>query len=218
MSTRPFQLRTLTIGDDPATWVAAGFMVDGGTIRVGNTMISLVGTDRGRGILTANVDGLAGRIDGMPFDGTQPDPAEPVPVHANGVIALDHLVAMSPDMDRTTEALSLSGLEPRRTRTFDAGGSTRRQCFFWMGDVILELAGDDDAHGDGPALLWGLAFTCADLDESARRLGERLGPAKPAVQKAREIATLRTKELDISVPIVLMSPHPDDDAPEPADA
>jgi hypothetical protein len=218
VTTRPFQLHTLVIGDDPATWAAAGFAVDGATARVGNTVISLVGTERGRGILSAHVEGIAGQIDGMPFDGAPSDAVEPVPVHANGVIALDHLVAMSPDMDRTTGALSRSGLEHRRTRTFAVGGDTRRQCFFWLGDVILELAGDDAAHGDGPALLWGLAFTCADLRDTRRLLGERMGTAKPAVQKGREIATLRTRDFDISVPIVLMSPHPDDEPPEIADA
>jgi hypothetical protein len=218
VSTRQFQLQHLVIGDDPSSWEAAGFSVDGHATRVADTVISLVGTDRERGIIAANVNGITGRLDGMPFDGVSWDGADPSPVHQNGVIDLDHLVAMSPDMDRTTAALAGSGLELRRTRAFDVDGRTRRQAFFWVGDVILELAGDDAAHGDGPALLWGLAFTCHDLHQSARLLGDRMGAAKPAVQKGREIATLRTKELGISVPIVLMSPHPDGEPEEPADA
>jgi len=206
------------IGDDPATWEEAGFSVDGSTTRVGSIVVSLVGTDRDRGIVGACADGVTGRIDGLPLNGAPWGGAEPPAVHANGVIDLDHLVAMSPDMDRTTAALSRSGLEHRRTRTFDVGGSTRRQAFFWMGDIILELVGDDDAHGDGPALLWGLAFTCGDLYKSAEHLGDRMGTVKPAVQTGREIATLRTNELGISVPIALMSPHPDGQPAEPADA
>jgi hypothetical protein len=206
------------IGDEPESWEAAGFSMEGTATRVGSTVISLVGADRDRGILEACAQGVTGRIDGLPLHGGPWAGGEPLAVHGNGVIALDHLVAMSPDMDRTTTALSRSGLEHRRTRTFDVGGSTRRQAFFWMGDVILELVGDHDAHGDGPALLWGLAFTCGDLHESARRLGDRMGAVKPAVQKGREIATLRTEELDISVPIVFMSPHPDGEPAAPADA
>jgi hypothetical protein len=198
------------IGDEPASWVAAGFSVDGTTTRIANTVISLVGPGPGRGILRAQVDGIHDAIDGLPFDDraeTEP-PLPPPTAHLNGVVGFDHLVAMSPDMDRTTAALDRAGLEHRRTRTFEAGGSTRRQAFYWMGDVILELVGDDTAHGDGPAVLWGLALTCDDLRAASERLGERVGALKPAVQTGREIATLRTRELDVSVPIALMSPHP----------
>jgi len=52
-----------------------------------------------------------------------------------------------------------------------------------------------------------LALECDDLDLAAHRLGEALGTVKDAVQPGRRIATVRTKELGISVPIALMSPH-----------
>ena len=204
------------VGDDPASWMAAGFRVEGTDCRVANTVISLIGPERGRGIVGAELDDihdLDGGIDGMPFGLADHRTAPELPdTHENGVAAFDHLVAMSPDMDRTTEALTGAGLEHRRTRTFEAGGRTRRQAFFWMGDVILELVGDDAVHDDGPARLWGLAFTCGDLHAAARRLGDGIGEVKPAVQPDREIATVRTRELDISVPIALMSPHPNDTA------
>lgn len=218
VNSRPFRLRNLTIGDDPAGWAAAGFTIDDDTIRIADTTISLVGPDAGRGILAATVDGIADPVDGMPFTAAAAGTDRPAPGHANLVSEIDHLVAMSPDMDRTTDALSRAGLELRRTRTFAVGGGVRRQCFFWLGDVILELVGDDAAHGDGPAQLWGLAFTSADLAGSARLLGDRLGSAKPAVQKDREIATLRTAALDISVPVVFMSAHDPDGPTDSADA
>lgn len=201
------------VGDDPACWAAAGFSVDGEDCRVANTVVSLVGPERGRGIVGAELDDIEDHIDGMPFGAADHHAApDPPRIHANGVVAFDHLVAMSPDMDRTTAALTAAGLEHRRTRTFEVGGRTRRQAFFWMGDVILELVGDDAAHDDGPARLWGLAFTCGDLQAAARRLGDGIGEVTPAVQPGREIATVRTKALDISVPIALMSPHPNDTA------
>lgn len=210
---RPFQLRTLEIGDEPAAWSAAGFVVEGNHVIVNDTTITLVGSEAGRGILRATVDGSCDNIDGMPFRGTvvpethEPGPATR-PVHPNVVVDFDHLVAMSPHMDRTVAALVAAGIDHRRTRTFEAGGHTRRQAFFWLGDVILELAGDDEAHGEGDATLWGLALTCDDLDAAADHLGDMVGRIKTAVQPGRRIATVRTGELDISVPIALMSPHP----------
>ena len=207
VSSSPYQLDTVVIGDDPAAWEAAGFAVDGDTTRVANTTLLFVGPGDGRGILRVTVDGVHQEIDGMPFGGRE-RASSAATSHDNGVVSFDHLVAMTPDMDRTTAEIVRVGLEHRRTRRFEAGGSTKRQSFFWLGDVILELAGEDAAHGDGPALLWGLAFTCSDLDLAAARLGDSLGALKPAVQRGREIATLRTKDLGISVPVVLMSPHP----------
>lgn len=212
VTTRPFQLQTVTIGDDAAAWADAGFDVAAGDrVTIGNTEVQLVGTSGDRGILSITLDDLHVDIDGMPFAGSDAPAvaaiAHPNISHTNRVTGFDHLVAMSPDMDRTTAALVGAGLEHRRTRTFDAGGSTKRQEFFWLGDVILELAGEDSAHGQGPARLWGLAFTCDDLDTAAASLGDALGAVKPAAQKGRRIATLRTRELDISTPIAFMSPH-----------
>ncbi len=206
VTSRPFRLQAITIGDEPSAWAAAGFAVDGNRVTIGDTVIELAGADPTRGILRATVDGLGTDVDGLPLGGTSTPRPRPV-VHPNRVVRLDHLVATSPDIERTATALVAAGLDDRRTRRFAASGRTRRQDFFWLGDVILELVGDDDQRGTGPAMLWGLALTCADLDAAARRLGDGLGPAKPAVQPGRRIATLRTRTLDISIPIALMSPH-----------
>ena len=59
----------------------------------------------------------------------------------------------------------------------------------------------------GEAALWGLALTCDDLDRAKDTLGGMLSDPKTAVQPGRRIATLRTRDLDISAPIVLLSPH-----------
>ncbi|MDW3219387.1 MAG: hypothetical protein R8F63_12325 [Acidimicrobiales bacterium] len=211
MPTRPHQLETVVVGDDPRAWADAGFTVTDGRTRIGGTTIVLAGAADERGILAADA-GIAGPVDGMAFSTVPPDRGmvtRAAPDHPNRVVGFDHLVAMSPDMDRTTAALTDAGVEHRRTRTFEVGEAMRRQAFFWLGDVILELVGDDAAHGDGPATLWGLALTCDDLDASAEALGAALGRVKPAVQPGRHIATMRTRDLDISVPIALMSPHPE---------
>jgi hypothetical protein len=56
--------------------------------------------------------------------------------------------------------------------------------------VILEVVGPPQPTEDGPARFFGLAWTVADLDATAAYLGDRLHPAKEAVQKGRRIATL----------------------------
>jgi hypothetical protein len=203
----PHQLLSIRVADDPDAWTEAGFTVTDGVTRIADTTVELTGAGDPSGFVDVAVDGIDMQIDGMPFSGTAP-PAPAPPTHRNHVTGFDHLVAMSPDMDRTTAALEAAGLEHRRTRTFEMGGATRRQAFFWLGSVILELAGDDAAHGEGPAVIWGLALTCDDLDAAASALGDSLGTVKPAVQHGRRIATVRTRELGISVPIALMSPHP----------
>lgn len=201
-------LLELRVADTADSWAGAGFTADDDAVVIGDTTIRLVGADEPRGIRSALVQGIDGEVDGLPFAPGPADGANGSSQHSNGVVAIDHLVAMSPDMDRTTAALESAGLEARRTRRFEAGGTTRRQTFFWLGTTILELAGDDTAHGDGPAVLWGLALTCADLDATASALGDRVGAPKAAVQRDRRIATLRTRDLGISLPIALMSPHP----------
>ena len=172
---------------------------------VGTTVVVL-DPDLPSGIQRADVGGLAGDVDGLPI-GPIDTPVDPPRRHRNRVRGFDHLVAMSPSIQRTSDALSQAGLELRRTRTFPAGGQTRRQDFFWLGDVILELVGVDGVTSDDPAALWGLALECDDLDTAVVELGDGVGAAKDAVQAGRRIATIRTRELGVSVPVALMSPH-----------
>jgi len=201
------QLSEIRVGDDPASWEAAGFDVRDGEIVIGSTAIVLGGADGERGITAVSIQGVpAESLDGLEVvERSAPVPA--APDHANGVTSWDHLVVMTPDADRTTGCFEAAGLEARRIRTFDVGDVTQRQTFFWLGAVILELVGGHHTHGDGAASPWGIALTCPDLDSSVAWLGERCGAAKDAVQSGRRIATVRTRDLDISVPIALMSPH-----------
>ncbi len=203
------QLLRVDIGDDPDAWAEAGFSIVNGETRIGSTTIRMKGSDGDRGVLNVAIDGVTVSIDGLAISPPIPRFNPRItPLHANLVAAIDHIVVMSPDVDRTIQALAAAGLELRRTRRFEVEGSTNRQAFFWLGDVILEVAGADAAHGPGPAQWWGLAFTCPDLDASHESLGGRLDNPREAVQPGRRIAGLRTGDVDISVPIVFMSPHP----------
>ena len=83
------------------------------------------------------------------------------------------------------------------------------QVFFRLGEVVLEVVGGPQPSGDGPARFFGLAFTVADLDATARYLGDRLHPAKGAVQPGRRIATL-DRGAGSTVAMAFMSPGPVD--------
>jgi hypothetical protein len=117
-------------------------------------------------------------------------------------------VVLSPDVGRTTETFVGAGLDLRRTRPVPAarpGGQDRIQVFFRAGEAIVELVGPTERRGDGPTSFFGVAFTVADLDATANHLGDRLSPIRPAVQPGRRIATLRHRDLDLSVPVAFLS-------------
>jgi hypothetical protein len=125
------------------------------------------------------------------------------------VTRVDHVVAATPDLDRTISTLGGAGLELRRVRDTPVGGRAGRQAFFWVGDTILEVVGPAEAAGDGPLMLWGLALVSEDLDATIAFLGpDRCSEPRDAVQPGRRIATLRTREMGISVPVAVMDDHP----------
>jgi hypothetical protein len=200
------------VGDEPVGWAAAGFAVDGDEVRIGTVRIELTGSTGPRGIHGWALAGVEdGSADGLATFSSDRGPAAPAH-HPNRASRVDHIVATTVDLDRTVGALRSFGFEPRRRREVPGTDPPRAQVFFWAGEAILELVGPTAQRGEGPARFWGLALTCDDLEASADALGDRLGPARPAVQPGRRIATVRTGPLDVSVPIALMSPHrPDAD-------
>lgn len=201
----------LRVADPPQAWRDAGFTVDGDVVRVGRVRIRLIGPDAGRGIvgwsLRGLADGVPDLLDGLPTTRSDAPPAEPDD-HRNGVLWVDHVVVMSPDLDRTTAAFRGIGLEVRRVRDFDPGGTPMRQVFFRLGEVVLELVGTPEPTGDGPATFWGITHTVADLDATAALLGDRTGRVKDAVQPGRQITTLRHRELGMGVATAFLTRPP----------
>lgn len=217
----------LVVADPPEAWAAAGFTVVDDTVAIGATTIRLTGADGspGRGIERwvlggVDPDGLAeGTLDGLPTtmvsDGgpTEPDREDPSP-HPNGVTGFDHIVVMTPDLERTTEALGRIGLACRRIRETTSYGAPMRQGFFRLGPTILEVVsgeavpeGERRSASDAPAAWFGLAVDVVDLDATAALLGDGLGAIKAAVQEGRRIATLRHKALGLSVAVAAMDDH-----------
>jgi hypothetical protein len=203
------QLRSLEVGDDPPSWRAAGFTVDDDEVRLGPVVIRLVGADEPRSIRGWTFAGIPeGSIDGLPTSATDDAPCEPAS-HPNGCLEIDHVVVLSPDSERTVAAFELAGFTPRRARETDQYGIPMVQTFFRSGRVIIELIAPLDGTGDDPASFFGLAYTVDDLDHTSELLGDALGSAKEAVQEGRRIATLRHKQLGLSVATAFMSlaPH-----------
>ncbi len=198
----------LRIGDALSSWQDAGFAVDRASVAVGGVTIELIGDEGGRGILGWELEDFADDIDGLRTISSGRTEAPSGASHPNGVSGIDHVVIGTDDHERTVRAFGAHGIDPRRTTTARTPTGVRQQSFFWIGDVILELMGPvSGRHGDEGSSFWGLAFTSEELDATASALGDRLGPVKAAVQPGRRIATLRTRELGISVPIAIMSPH-----------
>jgi hypothetical protein len=202
----------LFIADEPATWRAAGFAVEGELCEVGSVRLRLEGPGRGRGIVAWSVRGAGSlELDGLATTASQrPPPA--AARHPNGVVSIDHVVVITPDLDRTTAALREAGFDLRRLRDGPTPGGSRRQAFFRMGEVILELVAAPAgtriaADPGGPARLWGISFLVEELEETAAALGDLLGEPREAVQPGRRIATLR-KAAGLGPAIAFMSPGP----------
>ncbi|MFL6089928.1 MAG: VOC family protein [Aeromicrobium sp.] len=192
----------IRVGDTADAWRAAGFSVDGDVCAIGGVRIRLAG--EGTGITDWTLRGISGTttdIDGIPTALSINAPGEPGQ-HPNGVTRIDHVVLMTPDLPRTTTALTTLGLDVRRER--DTGAF--QQVFFRLDDVILELVGPKEA-GPGSAQLWGLTFVVEDIDATAALLGERVGNVKDAVQAGRRITTLRGRPIGISTAVAFITEH-----------
>lgn len=204
-------LDELVVSDAPEVWSACGFTVEEGVCVVGDTRIRFVEGEGKRGIEGWSLRGLDSLdLDGLPTSHSdQPTPPE-VPAHPNGVTGLDHVVAISSDLDRTVAALTAAGLDLRRIREEPTPAGAPRQAFFRLGSVILEVVQEppeatERAGGDRPAFFWGLAFVASDLDQTVAFLGGRASETRDAVQPGRRIATLR-RSAGFSVPVALMTP------------
>lgn len=204
-------LDELTIGDEPQAWEALGFTVADGVCVLGDVRVRLAGGRAGKGLRAwALRDLAAAELDGLP---TAPSARErPTAVaHPNGIAAIDHVVVITPVLERTVAALEAAGMELRRIREEPTPAGAPRQAFFRLGKPVLEVVQEPDEvlerdGRDRPAFFWGLAFSCPDLDGTVAGFGDRVGDVRPAVQEGRRIATLR-RSAGLSLPVALMSPR-----------
>ena len=206
------ELVQLEIADHTERWEALGFAVEDSRLEIGGVTIRLGAS--GRGITAWTISRTAtGEIDGLPTGtaddtATVPGPLSAAPAHhPNGAIAVDHVVVVTPDFDRTAASLEAAAMPLRRVRTVRGPGEDGgfRQGFRRLGPAILELVEARDAP-PGPARFWGLVIVVDHLDALASRLQQHLSPIKPAVQRGRRIATLRDSA-GLSAKVAFMDPE-----------
>jgi hypothetical protein len=208
----PPTIDELTVADAPDAWAGLGFDVDGDVCVVGDVRIRLAGPGAGTGLVGWSLrDAAATELDGLATTRSDRPPPPAAPPHPNGVVALDHVVAMTPALERTIAALEGAGLDLRRIREEPTPAGAPRQAFFRLGPVILEVVQEppeaiERAGGDHPAFFWGLAFSVPDLEAAAARLGERATEVRPAVQPGRRIVTLR-RAAGLAIPLALITPR-----------
>jgi hypothetical protein len=208
----------LVLTDEPERWSALGFTVEEGCCLVGSVCLRLIGRGAAPGIVRWSLRAVARvDLDGLATIRSEAPTRLAAAAHPNGVVALDHIVAISPALDRTVLALQSAGLKLRRIRARPTPAGAPRQAFFRLGEEILEVVQEpdridvEDPRRNLHARLWGLAFTVEDLDGAVKRLGADAGPVHPAVQRGRQIATLR-RSAGLAVPVALMSPRVGRDA------
>ena len=208
----PPTIDELTVADEPRAWAALGFELDGDTCAVGGVRFRLAGTEAGKGLVGWSLrDAGDAELDGLPTTRSRRPPPGEQPSHRNGIAALDHVVAITPDLARTVAALQGAGLDLRRIREEPTPAGAPRQAFFRLGADILEVVQEPEeaverGGADRSAFFWGLAFVAADLDATVAGLGDRVSEIRPAIQPGRRIATLR-RAAGLSVPVALMTPR-----------
>lgn len=211
----------LTVIGSPDVWRSLGLAVtDDGLIPLVGASIRLVPPTASMAMTASDVSEVAGvgivgwALSGVPaslhgglIDGLPTDVVEPrSPVYAQhplGASGLDHVVALTADLDRTSEAIAAgTGCELKRIREV----GTMRQGFHRIGrgGLIVELVERPDVE-PGPASFWGLVLIVDDLDAACEVIGvDRISPPKDAVQPGRRIATVRS-DVGLGLPLALMS-------------
>jgi hypothetical protein len=199
------------IADDPARWAALGFNVADGRCQLGSVWLRFAGRDAGRGIIDWSLRAVAStELDGLPTSVSEQPLPSAAPTHPNAVRAIDHVVAMSPRLDRTVAALQAAGLDLRRIRDEPTPAGAPRQAFFRLGEEILEVVQKPEAvlaksaDPDHPTHFWGLALLVEDIELAAARLAPHAGTVRPAVQAGRQILTL-SRSAGLALPVALMS-------------
>ncbi len=205
----------LVLADSPERWSALGFELDSDRLQLGTVSLRLAGPDAGRGIVSWTLRGASStELDGLSTALSETALREPRAAHPNGISAIDHVVAMTPALDRSAQALKDAGLDLRRIREEPTPAGAPRQAFFRLGAEILELVQEPehviaarDRGVDRPVRLWGLALLAPDLDRTVAALGEQVGEPRDAVQHGRRIATVK-RSAGLAVPVALISPTP----------
>jgi hypothetical protein len=118
-----------------------------------------------------------------------------------GITGVDHVVINTPDLMRTSDALTAATGAPLK-RVRDAGNNVQ-QGFHRLGSVVVEIV-TAPTMSQGVASLWGFVLNVKDIHAVANHVGpDVLSIPKPAVQAGKLIATFRSS-VGLGVPVALM--------------
>jgi hypothetical protein len=207
----PPTIDELVLADDPGSWSRLGFRLDGSVCELGRVRVRFTGAGPGAAIASWSLrEPVSTELDGLPTIRSAAAIREPAQAQPNGVLRIDHIVAMSPAFERSLAAIQAAGLDLRRVREEPTPAGAPRQAFFRLGEEILELVQEPDeavARGGGPdrpARFWGLAVLTDDIDRTASAFGAHVGTIRDAVQRGRRIATV-ARSAGLRLPLALIS-------------
>src|SRR5258708_3257086 len=213
----------IEIAGDAGRWLALGFHVDGESCAIGGVALRLsgvrdgegVGEGEGVGVIGWSLRGLASaELDGLPTKISERPAMAPALPHPNGVVSIDHVVAVSPAFERSVAAMQAAGMDLRRVREEPTPAGAPRQAFFRLGREILELVEEpeDVAAAKGgphrPARFWGLALLVGDTDATVAAMAPHAGEARAAVQPGRRISTVG-RSAGLTIPLALITRRDD---------
>ena len=203
---RPLLTKLLLPGE-PSEWEKIGFAPRDGSFPVGQVTCSVGATEPSWAFDTGGggPDRLCGilteQFAALPADrGSSQQP--------NGVFKVDHVVVVSESPSQTKAVFESFGLVGKGARSVGSGDSQRSQCFFWSGELLIELVGPAvEQHGASPrARIWGVTFV---VDEFAALLtlgGGLVSEPRDAVQAGRQIAIAGLQQ-ELGVELAFISPH-----------
>jgi hypothetical protein len=201
----------IALAESPESWARLGFALSGEVCCLGSVRLRFLASQADGGIVGWSLrDVESVELDGLRTSVSDRPPSPVAGAQPNGVLAIDHVVAMSPSFERSVGALRAAGLDLRRVREEPTPAGAPRQAFFRLGAEILELVEEPaevvERMGgpDRPTRFWGLALSVGDLDRAVAALGEDVGEIRAAVQPGRRSATLR-RSAGLSVALALMS-------------
>jgi hypothetical protein len=201
----------INIADEPERWSALGFAVDGEICRLAGIELRLSGVREGGGVLGWSLRELRSEdLDGLPTTISERPARAPALPHPNGVVSIDHVVAVSPAFERSVAALQAAGIDLRRVREEPTPAGAPRQAFFRLGRELLEMVQEPDevvarkGGADRAVRFWGLALLVEDLDRTVAAMAPHAPPPRAAVQPGRRISTVR-RSAGLAIPLALIS-------------
>ena len=208
----------VVVNDSIRAWRQLGFTVhECGCLRLNEMTIKLnseVQEGCKRGVSGWAFSGLLpdiDSIDGIPIDGSvscdcnRAGKSDESVDHENGVFEIDHIVIKTCNWKELDNTFRRIGIANKRSRVDEKTGT--RYMFYRPSKTILEVIDRNDGSIPVAAKIWGITFSCRDIDATHNFLSDVTKTPWQAVQPGRRITTLQSGKRDVSIALAFMSPH-----------